>query len=262
MGTLYLIPTPIGNLSDITLRGLKTLFSVDVIACEDTRRTGLLLEKLEEGHPEFISEFSNHDEKIPKQVADPTQSAWVRNDIQQQRKPRLLSYYDQNELQRIPEIIALLQAGKDVGLVSDAGTPLISDPGFKLVRECIKQKLKVISLPGASSVLTALTTSGLPTDKFLFAGYPPHKPGHRKTFFENIKISLATVNSTVILFEAPHKVIKTLQDMQEVFGDIEVVFCRELTKIYEEVKHKKISEALTQFKKKPPKGEFVLLFHL
>ena len=235
MGTLYIVPTPIGNLSDITLRALKTLFNVQVIACEDTRRTGMLLDKL-------IQEFSTNPEE--------------------KQKPRFLSYYDQNELQRIPEIITLLQAEQDVALVSDAGTPAISDPGFKLVRECLKEKIKVVSLPGASSVLTALTASGLPTDKFLFAGYPPHKPGHRLTFFENIKTSLDSVNSTVILFEAPHKVVKTLGDMDTVFGDIEIVFARELTKIFEEVKKKKISDALLSFKKKPPKGEFVLLFHL
>lgn len=235
MGTLYLIPTPIGNLGDITFRALKTLFSVDLIACEDTRRTGMLLDKL-------ITEFAeNPDDK---------------------KKPPLLSYYDQNEALRIPEVISLLQAGKDVGLVSDAGTPAISDPGFKLVRECLKEKVKVVSLPGASSVITALVGSGLPTDKFLFAGYPPHKPGHRMTFFQNIKDSLDAIHTTVVLFEAPHKVEKTLGDMQQVFGDIEVVFARELTKIYEELKTKKISEALLQFKKKPPKGEFVLLFHL
>lgn len=235
MGTLFLVPTPIGNLADITLRGLRTLFSVDIIACEDTRRTGLLLDKL-------FEEFAPAgDEK---------------------RKPRLLSYYDQVETTRIPEIISLLQAGQSIALVSDAGTPAISDPGFKLVRECLAQKLKVVSLPGASSVIVGLTASGLPTDKFLFAGYPPHKPGHRLDFFKNIKISLESINSTIILFEAPHKVEKTLGDMQEVFGDIEVVFARELTKMYEEIKKKKISDALVQFKKKPPKGEFVLLFHL
>ena len=235
MGTLYLVPTPIGNLADITLRGLRTLFEVDIIACEDTRRTGLLLEKV-------LTEFSpNPDDK---------------------RKPQLLSYYDQIELQRIPEIIILLKAGKDIALVSDAGTPAISDPGFKLVRECIKEGLKVESLPGASSVLTALTVSGLPTDKFLFVGYPPHKPGHRVTFFENIKFSLEKINSTVILFEAPHKIETSLKDMQGVLGDIDIVLARELTKMYEEVRREKISESLKHFKKTPPKGEFVLLFHL
>lgn len=235
MGTLYLVPTPIGNLKDITLRALQTLFAVEVIACEDTRRTGMLLDKL-------ITEFSDN-------PAEKT-------------KPRLLSYYDQTELMRIPEIISLLEGGYDVALVSDAGTPAISDPGFKLVRECVAKKLKVVSLPGASSVTTALVASGLPTDKFMFLGYPPHKPGHRITFFEDIKTSLESIKATVILFEAPHKVEKTLVDMQSVFGDIEIVFARELTKVFEEVKTKKISEALELFKKKEPKGEFVLLFHL
>ncbi len=235
MGTLYLVSTPIGNLSDITLRALKTLFDADIIACEDTRRTGILLEKL-------VSEFASNPED--------------------KKKPRLLSYYDQNELQRIPEIIALLQAEQNIALISDAGTPLISDPGFKLVRECIKQGIKVESVPGASSVLTALTSSGLPTDKFLYVGYPPHKPGHRMNFFADIKTSLQSVKSTVVLFEAPHKLLKTLGNMQEVFGDIEIVICRELTKVYEEVRHETISEALKHFKKTEPRGEFVLLFHL
>lgn len=235
MGTLYLVPTPIGNLADITLRSLRTLFDVDVIACEDTRRTGLLLEKL-------LTEFSPNPED--------------------KRKPKLLSYYDQVEVQRIPEIISLLKLGKKIALVSDAGTPAISDPGFKLVRECIKEGLKVESLPGASAVLTALTVSGLPTDKFLFVGYPPHKPGHRISFLENIKTSLDSIVSTVILYEAPHKLLTTLGDLQNVFGDIDIVLARELTKIYEEVRREKISVSLTHFKKTPPKGEFVILFHL
>ena len=234
MGILYLVPTPIGNLADITLRGLRTLFEVDVIACEDTRRTGSLLEKL-------LTEFSPNPED--------------------KRKPKLLSYYDQIELRRIPEIISLLQLGKNVALVSDAGTPAISDPGFKLVRACIAEGLSVISLPGASSILTALTVSGLPTDKFLFVGYPPHKPGHRVSFFEDLKVSLEKVKSTVILFEAPHKLMTSLKDLQNVFGDIDIVVCRELTKMYEEVRREKISESLMHFKKTPPKGEFVILFH-
>ncbi len=235
MGTLYLVPTPIGNLADITLRSLRTLFDVDVIACEDTRRTGLLLEKL-------LVKFSPNPED--------------------KRKPRLLSYYDQVELQRIPEIITLLKNEQNIALVSDAGMPAISDPGFKLVRECIKEGLRVESLPGASSVLTALTVSGLPTDKFLFVGYPPHKPGHRLDFFKDIKTSLETVNSTLIFFEAPHKLQTSLKDLQNVFGDIDIVLARELTKMYEEIRREKISESLLHFKKTAPKGEFVLLFHL
>jgi 16S rRNA (cytidine1402-2'-O)-methyltransferase len=230
MGTLYIISTPIGNLDDISYRAAKTLFEVNVIACEDTRRTGMLL-----------SHFVNSEN---------------------QQKPQLISYYEQNELQRILEIISLLISGLDVALVSDAGTPAISDPGFKLIREAIRQKIKVVSIPGASSVITALTTSGLPTDKFTFAGYPPRKPGHRKTFFENIKKSQEFLKTTVILFEAPHKIVKTLTEMQEIFGDIDVVLARELTKMHEEVRKEKISASLLHFKKKSPKGEFVLLFNL
>jgi 16S rRNA (cytidine1402-2'-O)-methyltransferase len=235
MGTLYLVPTPIGNLADITLRSLRTLFNVDIIACEDTRRTGLLLEKL-------LTEFSPNPED--------------------KRKPQLLSYYDQTELQRIPQIITLLKSGKNIALVSDAGTPAVSDPGFKLIRECIKEGLKVESLPGASSVLTALTVSGLPTDKFLFVGYPPHKPGHRAYFFQDIQSSLESIKSTIIFFEAPHKIKTTLNDVKRVFGDIDIVLCRELTKMYEEIRREKISVSLAHFKKTPPKGEFVILFHL
>lgn len=235
MGTLYLVATPIGNIQDITLRALKTLFEVDVIACEDTRRTGLLLEKL-------LQEFA----------ANPGDK----------RKPRLISYYEQNELQRIPEIISLLQQDINVALVSDAGTPAISDPGFKLIRECIKEKIKVESLPGASSVTTALLVSGLPTDKFTFVGYPPRKPGHRMTFFENIKASEENLKTTTIMFEAPHRIVKTLGELQSVFGDIDIVLCRELTKMYEEVRRENITAALKHFKKTEPRGEFVILFHL
>src|SRR6185369_5243327 len=218
MGTLSIVATPIGNLEDISLRALKTLFNVDIIACEDTRRTGLLLQRL-------LTEFAENPED--------------------KRKPQLLSYYEQIEQQRIPEIIELLRADKNIALVSDAGTPLISDPGFKLVRECLAQGIKVESLPGASSVLAALTSSGLPTDKFTFVGYPPHKSGHRKTFYENIKSSQKLLKTTVILFEAPHKIRKTLTELQEVFGDIEIVITRELTKTHQEIRREKISEAAT-----------------
>ena len=227
MGNLYIVATPIGNLQDITLRAIKVLQSVDVIACEDTRKTGILLSQ-----------------------ALPIESP----------KPRLVSYYEQNELQRIPEVIGALKDGLNIALVSDAGTPAISDPGFKLIRECIKEGIKVESIPGASSVITALTLSGLPTDKFLFIGYPPKKPGHRKTLFENlIKLPIKT---TIILFEGPHHIIRTLEGMKEIFGDIDIVICRELTKIYEETRREKISKSLEHFTKTNPKGEFIILFHL
>lgn len=227
MGILYIVATPIGNLQDITLRAIKILQSVDVIACEDTRKTGILLSRV-----------------LPADAL----------------KPRLVSYYEQNELQRIPEIISALKDNLNIALVSDAGTPTISDPGFKLVRECIREGIRVESLPGPSSVITALTVSGLPTDKFLFVGYPPKKPGHRKTLFENL--TKLPVKTTIILFESPHHLIRTLEGMKEVFGDIDIVVCRELTKIYEEIRREKISGSMEHFTKTIPKGEFVMLLHV
>lgn len=223
MAILYLVSTPIGNLEDITLRAKRILGEVDIIACEDTRKTGVLLVKL----------------NIPRK--------------------RLLSYYEENELRRIPEIIQFLKEGKNVALVSNAGTPTISDPGFKLVRECLNQGMKVEAIPGPSAILTALVSSGLPTDKFLFLGYLPKKQGKRKKLLENCKLS--AVHYTLIFYESPHRLIETLKDLQEIFGDIEIVLCRELTKIYEEIKRKKISETIAYFEKTPPKGEFTLLFN-
>lgn len=222
MGTLYIVATPIGNLQDITLRAIGVLKKVDTIACEDTRKTSILLKSLE-----IEGKF-------------------------------LLSYYEQVEARRIPEIINALKNDLSIALVSDAGTPTVSDPGFKLVRECKKEGIKIEAVPGPSSVIASLVVSGLPTDKFMFVGYPPKKIGHRKTFFLNIKKSNEALKTTVILFEAPHKICKTLSEMKEIFGDIEVTVARELTKVYEEVKSGTISELISYFKN--PKGEFIVLF--
>ena len=227
MGILYIVATPIGNLQDITLRAIEVLKTVDAIACEDTRKTGLLLSRI-----------------LPINTT----------------KPRLVSYYEQNELQRIPEIINALKNGLNVALVSDAGTPTISDPGFKLVREAIREGIKVESIPGPSSVISSLVSSGLPTDKFLFVGYPPKKPGHRKTLFENL--TKLPIKTTIILFEAPHKIVRTLNELNDIFGDIDIVICRELTKIHEEIRRSKISNSIDHFSKTNPKGEFVVLFNL
>lgn len=238
MGILYIVATPIGNLEDISIRALRILMHIDVIACEDTRRTGTLLTVLDAKYHQFI--FS-------------------QDEVYQ--RPELVSYHEYNEIDKIPKLLNALKNGLNVALVSDAGTPAISDPGFKLIRECINAGIRLESIPGASSVISALVVSGLPTDKFLFLGYPPRKPGHRKNFFEKVKKSLEFINSTVILFESPHKLVTTLNDLMSVFGDIEIVVCRELTKIYESKRREKITESLNNYRKIVPKGEFVLLFN-
>ena len=216
---LYIVPTPIGNLGDITLRVLEVLKSVDGIVCEDTRRTGILLKHY------------------------------------QIEKP-LLVLNDFNEPQQIAHIISKLKEGANIALVSDAGTPLISDPGYKLIRECITENLEIDSLPGPSSVITALTLSGLPPDRFMFVGYPPEKTGHRVKWMKNLK----KIDTTIISFVAPHKLLRTLEDMKEVYGDIEVTLAHELTKIHQSVESKKISNWLKSLKN--PKGEYILLFRL
>jgi 16S rRNA (cytidine1402-2'-O)-methyltransferase len=212
---LYLIPTPIGNLKDITLRALEVLQSVDGIICEDTRRTALLL---------------NH---------------------YQIKKP-LIVLNDYNEAKSFPQIIERLNSGQNLGLVSDAGTPLVADPGYKLVRECLSQNIPVDSLPGPSSILPALTLSGLPPDKFMFLGYLPEKPGHRMKVLKEL-----APNITYISFVGPHKLIRTITDIQEALGDIEIVLAHELTKIHQSVDRKSSSKWLETLKN--PKGEYILL---
>jgi len=215
---LYIVPTPIGNLKDITLRGLEVLQKVDGIICEDSRRTSLLL-----------NHFQIH-------------------------KP-LLVLNDYNEVKVFPQVIDKLLSGQNLALVSDAGTPLISDPGYKLVRECTRRGIKVDSLPGPSSILPALTLSGLPPDMFTFLGYLPEKQGHRLTTLKKLDKKM-----TYIIFVAPHKLLKTLEDLKESQGDVEVVLTHELTKIHQSVDRKLISVWLTQLKN--PRGEYMLLFSL
>ncbi len=222
---LYIIATPIGNLKDITLRSLEALQDADAIICEDTRRTGLLL---------------NH---------------------YNIKKP-LTALNDYNEFKTFPQIIERLKSGENLCLVSDAGTPLISDPGYKLVRECLAQGILVDSLPGSSSVITALTLSGLPPDKFFFLGYPPEKPGQRLKFFHYIldREDNESLKATYIMFVSPHKLLRILEGMKEVFGDIKITLAHELTKIHQSVESEGISKWLEKLKS--PKGEYVLLFHL
>lgn len=223
MGTLYIVATPIGNLEDITFRAIKIIFSVDILLCEDTRRTNLLLQALQIRFA-FIYQYMK-------------------------AKTKLVSYYDKIEDKRVPEIIDALMQGRNVALVSDAGTPLISDPGFRLVRECIKREIKVESIPGPSALLAALTGSGLPPDKFIFLGFVNKK---------NFRFIQKGV--TAIFYSAPHKFQHDLSNIRTEFGDIEIVVARELTKIHEETWRGKISDASIYFSK--PQGEFVLLLNI
>ncbi len=218
-GTLFIVSTPIGNIKDITLRAIETLKDVDYILCEDTRVTGHLLNEYE----------------ISKKMT-------VLNDF--------------NEERSIDTVVGDLEKGTNIALVSDAGTPLVSDPGFKLVREAVSKNIKVEVIPGASGVIAALAVSGLPTDKFLFLGFLPKKDGRREKLLVDTKEAVAKVKSTVIIYESPFRVLKTLEQIKNVFGDIEVVVCRELTKLHEETVRGKISEIFPTIK---PKGEFVIV---
>lgn len=222
MGTLYIVSTPIGNLKDITLRAIETLKSVDYIACEDTRVTGRLL-----GEYEITS--------------------------------KMVALNDFNEERKAPEIIADLKLGLSIALVSDAGTPLVSDPGYKLVRGAIKENIMIEAIPGPTAAIDALTVSGLPPDKFLFVGFLPKKDGKRREMLEAVKKSRELIKSTAIIYESPYRLIKTLESIKGVFDDIDVVVCRELTKIHEEVLRDAVSELVIKFNDKSPKGEFVIL---
>ena len=221
---LYIIPTPIGNLKDLTFRALEVLQAVDSIICEDTRRASLLL---------------NH---------------------YQIKKP-LLVLNDFNESKTHQNILARLKNEEDFALISDAGTPLISDPGYKLVRECLANNIKVDSLPGPVSPIVALTLSGLPPDKFTFLGFLPDKSGHRQKVYDGIKKINEEFKNTYIIFLSPYKFDKTFTELKENFGNINITLAKELTKIYHSVETKKISEWETFYKKQKPKGEYILLLN-
>ena len=219
---LYLVATPIGNLEDITLRALRVLKEVDRIACEDTRQTQKLL---------------NHFD-----IATPT-----------------LSYHEHNEQARTIELIALLQQGGRVAVVSDAGTPAFSDPGFELVRAAVAAGVRVIPIPGANAALSALVASGLDTERFLYVGFLPAKPGARRTELE----TLASTNPglTIVVYEAPHRILDTLTDVEAVWGEqVRVVVARELTKIHEEYLRGTAGEVrLALSSRERVRGEIVLL---
>ena len=210
-GKLYLVSTPIGNLNDLTFRALAILKSVDLIACEDTRRTGRLLEHYEISAP---------------------RGGNVR---------QLLSFHDHSGPGRLREILSLLKEGKNAALVTDSGTPLISDPGFPLVREAIREGIGLEAIPGPTALVTALLTSGLPAERFTFWGFLPAKSGARKRELAEAR----ELEHTVLFFESPHRVQKALHEMLEIFGDREAALCRELTKKFEEILRGTLS-ALTQ----------------
>jgi 16S rRNA (cytidine1402-2'-O)-methyltransferase len=218
MGKLYIVPTPIGNLEDITLRALRILRNADCILAEDTRVTKKLL---------------NHYD-IDKPV---------------------LSYHQHNEHQQLNKYVELILSHSSIALVSDAGTPAISDPGFLLIRECLRSQIAIECLPGATAFVPALVNSGFPSDKFYFYGFLPHKKG-RKTVLKK----LSEIEETIILYESPFRLLKTLEQLREVMGeDRRICVCRELSKIYEETIRGTIPEVHAYFSAKPVKGELVIL---
>jgi 16S rRNA (cytidine1402-2'-O)-methyltransferase len=217
-GCLYLVATPIGNLEDITLRALRILKVVDQIACEDTRHTLKLL---------------NH------------------YHIQ---KP-LVSYHEHNEMTRAPELVLAMEQGAQIALVSDAGMPLVSDPGYRLVTLSLRHHLPVVPIPGAAALLAALSASGLPNEEFLFAGFLPARSGERRRALERLHIE----DRTIIFYEAPHRIEETLADAREILGDRPACLAREVTKLHEEFRRGTLSELAASLSEKPVRGEITLL---
>jgi len=218
MSKLYLIPTPIGNLEDITLRAIRILREADVVLAEDTRTSRVLLKHL----------------GIDK---------------------RMLAHHQHNEHQSTPEVVRMLQAGQSVALLSDAGTPGISDPGFLLIRESLKAGIEVECLPGPTAFVPALVVSGLPTDRFLFEGFLPPKKGRQTRLKE-----LALMEMTLVFYESPHKILKTLEQFCEYFGpERQASVSRELTKMFEETLRGTLQELADHFKATEPRGEMVVI---
>ena len=217
-GCLYLVGTPIGNLEDITLRALRILKEVDQIACEDTRHTQKLLT-----HYEI-------------------------------RKP-LVSYHEHNELTRAPELVMALEQGTKIALVSDAGTPLVSDPGHRLVTLCLRHHIPVVPIPGPSALLASLSASGLGSEEFLFVGFLPARSGERRRALERLRIE----DRTVILYEAPHRIAECVADAREILGDRPACLAREVTKLHEEFRRGKLSKIAASLEERPARGEITLL---
>ena len=215
---LYITSTPIGNLKDFTIRGIETLHHVDIIACEDTRRSRKLLN------------FYN-----------------IKN--------KLISFHDHNEKKVLPKLISILLNGKSIALISDSGTPLINDPGFKLVSECLKKEIPVNPIPGACSIITALSVSGMPTNKFFFLGFFPTKLNEKKRLISLIN----TIECSIVFFETPKRLIKTLSFFKNFLPDRDISVCKELTKLHQKIYIDKISNILSYDELKKPKGEYVLI---
>lgn len=220
---LYIIATPIGNLGDISLRALEVLEKVKVLLCEDTRNTGLMLANL-----------------------------GIKN------KPKLISFYDEVEEQKIPEIIRLLEDGSEIALVTDAGTPVISDPGFKLIKKCRSLGISMTSVPGPSAVINSLVLSGLPAGRFSFLGFLPKKGGDKKRILESYK----NIEGSKIIYESPFRLIKLLEDIKEIYPkETQVVVCREMTKKFEEITNGNVDEVLEKIGKKEVKGEITVVIY-
>ena len=217
VGKLYIVSTPIGNTGDITFRAVKTLKECDLIACEDTRRTGLLLK-------EFDIETN------------------------------LTSYHDHNKNYRSDQILSKVLNGQNVAIVSDAGTPCISDPGFVIVRAAREKGIEVVGVPGATAAINAIAVSGMPTDRFVFEGFLPHKKG-RKTRLGSIKDE----ERTIIFYESVHRIIRTLEELKQYFSERKVAVLREMTKTYEEFISGTFDEVIDHLEDQGPKGEFVIV---
>jgi len=215
---LYIVSTPIGNLSDITLRALETLKSADLIAAEDTRHSRKLL--------------SHYDIHTP-----------------------LTSYFEHNKFSKGPYLIKLLKEGKDIALITDSGTPGISDPGYKIIQLARDNDIEITAIPGPSAVIAALVLSGAPSDKFIFEGYLPVKSGARLRHLKEI----SNERRTVIFYESPHRLLKSLKDILQVLPQRDIIVARELTKKFEEIKQGKPQELLFYFENHKPRGEFVIL---
>ena len=217
-GVLYIVSTPIGNLEDITLRALRTLKEVDLIAAEDTRHTRRLLAHYEIGTP-------------------------------------ITSYFEGNQIQKGEKLVTRLKAGESIALVSDAGTPTISDPGYRLLIQCIEAGIPIIPIPGPSACIAAASVAGLPLHNFVFEGFLSPKSGRRKRQLAD----LCEEQRTLIFYESPHRIIVFLQDVLEVFGDRRVSVARELTKKFEEIFRGKVTEAIEKFQETAPRGEFTIV---